>query len=261
MATATPTPEHLDVLIVGAGLSGIGAALPPQTRLPRASPSRSWSRAPPSAARGTSSATPACARDTDMFTLGYSFRPVGDVEVDRRRRLDPATTCARPPPSTASTGASATATASSAPTGRRPTRGGPSRSSAVDDDGDGRPRASPARSSSSARGYYRLRAGLHARPSPATDAFDGRDRPPAALARRLRRHGQARRRHRQRGHRRDAGAVARGHGGAGDDAAALAQLRRDPAVQRRRLRQDARAACAPQSGRTRSRAGRASARR
>ncbi len=46
--------------------------------------------APPSAARGTCSATPASRSDSDMYTLGYSFRPWREREGHRRRRVDPA---------------------------------------------------------------------------------------------------------------------------------------------------------------------------
>ena len=53
--------EHLDVLIVGAGLSGIGAACHLR-RSPRTRPSRSSRRATRSAARGTCSAIPASGR-------------------------------------------------------------------------------------------------------------------------------------------------------------------------------------------------------
>ena len=56
-----PAGEHLDVVIVGAGLSGIGAAYRLQTSAPaRATPSSR--RATRSAAPGTCSATPASAR-------------------------------------------------------------------------------------------------------------------------------------------------------------------------------------------------------
>jgi cation diffusion facilitator CzcD-associated flavoprotein CzcO len=70
----TSPPEHLDVLIVGAGLSGIGAAC----RLTTAFPERSIAILE---ARATSGGTwdlfryPGVRSDSDMFTLGYSFRP------------------------------------------------------------------------------------------------------------------------------------------------------------------------------------------
>ena len=55
-------PEHLDVLIVGAGLSGHRRRPPPAAQLPGQDATRSSRRARTSAAPGTSSATPASAR-------------------------------------------------------------------------------------------------------------------------------------------------------------------------------------------------------
>jgi cation diffusion facilitator CzcD-associated flavoprotein CzcO len=66
--------EHLDVLIVGAGLSGIGAAHHLQRRLP----GKSYAILE---ARGASGGTwdlfryPGIRSDSDMHTLGYRFRP------------------------------------------------------------------------------------------------------------------------------------------------------------------------------------------
>src|SRR5262245_11361956 len=66
--------EHLDVLIVGAGLSGIGAAC----RLRRECPDKSFAILE---ARDSIGGTwdlfryPGIRSDSDMFTLGYSFRP------------------------------------------------------------------------------------------------------------------------------------------------------------------------------------------
>ncbi len=67
-------PEHLDVVIVGAGLSGIGAAHHLQTACP-------WAEYAILEARGSIGGTwdlfryPGVRSDSDMFTLGYSFRP------------------------------------------------------------------------------------------------------------------------------------------------------------------------------------------
>ena len=67
-------PEHLDVLIVGAGLSGIGAAC----HLRADCPGKSFAILE---AREASGGTwdlfryPGIRSDSDMFTLGYSFRP------------------------------------------------------------------------------------------------------------------------------------------------------------------------------------------
>ena len=66
--------EHLDVLIVGAGLSGIGAGHYIQTECPWASYAIFESR---DAIGGTWDLFryPGVRSDSDMFTLGYSFRP------------------------------------------------------------------------------------------------------------------------------------------------------------------------------------------
>ncbi|MCU1452756.1 MAG: flavin binding monooxygenase [Acidimicrobiales bacterium] len=66
--------EHLDVLIVGAGLSGIGAGHYVQTETPWASYAIFEAR---DAIGGTWDLFryPGIRSDSDMFTLGYSFRP------------------------------------------------------------------------------------------------------------------------------------------------------------------------------------------
>src|SRR6195952_3010473 len=66
--------EHVDVLIVGAGLSGIGAAHHLQTNLPGKSYAILESR---DAIGGAWDLFryPGIRSDSDMFTLGYSFRP------------------------------------------------------------------------------------------------------------------------------------------------------------------------------------------
>ena len=77
--SATPS-EHLDVLIVGAGLSGVGAACHLRTRLPR----KSFAVLE---ARDDMGGTwdlfryPGIRSDSDMFTLGYSFRPWKEAEA------------------------------------------------------------------------------------------------------------------------------------------------------------------------------------
>ncbi len=69
-----PSLEHFDVLIVGAGLSGIGAGYHLQSQCPR----RSYAILE---ARDSSGGTwdlfryPGVRCDSDMYTLGYSFRP------------------------------------------------------------------------------------------------------------------------------------------------------------------------------------------
>jgi cation diffusion facilitator CzcD-associated flavoprotein CzcO len=76
----TTVAEHVDVLIVGAGLSGIGAAC----HLERRSPDRSYALLE---ARDAIGGTwdlfryPGIRSDSDMHTLGYSFRPWEDAQV------------------------------------------------------------------------------------------------------------------------------------------------------------------------------------
>ena len=66
--------EHLDVVIVGAGLSGIGAAHHLQDQCP-------WASYAVLEARDAIGGTwdlfryPGIRSDSDMYTLGYSFRP------------------------------------------------------------------------------------------------------------------------------------------------------------------------------------------
>lgn len=67
-------PEHFDVLVVGAGLSGVGAGYHLQTSLPH----KSYAILE---ARGSLGGTwdlfryPGIRSDSDMYTLGYPFRP------------------------------------------------------------------------------------------------------------------------------------------------------------------------------------------
>ncbi|WP_434391373.1 NAD(P)-binding domain-containing protein [Melittangium boletus] len=72
--SAQPPPEHHDVLIVGAGLSGIGAAYHLQKRCP----GRSYVILEGREALGGTwdlFRYPGIRSDSDMHTLGYSFRP------------------------------------------------------------------------------------------------------------------------------------------------------------------------------------------
>jgi monooxygenase len=74
------TAEHVDVLIVGAGLSGVGAACRLQERLP----GKTYAVLE---ARDTIGGTwdlfryPGIRSDSDMFTLGYPFRPWKDPKA------------------------------------------------------------------------------------------------------------------------------------------------------------------------------------
>jgi monooxygenase len=72
-------PEHLDVLVVGAGLSGIGAGHHLQTECPWASYAILEAR---DAIGGTWDLFryPGIRSDSDMFTLGYPFRPWDEDE-------------------------------------------------------------------------------------------------------------------------------------------------------------------------------------
>jgi len=73
-AEGEPAVEHVDVLIVGAGLSGIGAARHLQAKSP-------WATFAVFEAREAIGGTwdlfryPGIRSDSDMFTLGYSFKP------------------------------------------------------------------------------------------------------------------------------------------------------------------------------------------
>jgi monooxygenase len=67
-------PEHLDVLIVGAGLSGVGAAC----HLQRECPDKTYAILEARQAMGGTwdlFRYPGIRSDSDMFTLGYSFKP------------------------------------------------------------------------------------------------------------------------------------------------------------------------------------------
>ena len=72
--------QHLDVLVVGAGLSGIGAGY----RLQTMSPSRSWAILE---ARDSLGGTwdlfryPGVRSDSDMMTLGFPFEPWTDPDA------------------------------------------------------------------------------------------------------------------------------------------------------------------------------------
>ena len=73
-------PEHFDVLIVGAGLSGIGAAW----HLQRDCPNKSYAILEGREAIGGTwdlFRYPGVRSDSDMYTLGYSFRPWTDAKA------------------------------------------------------------------------------------------------------------------------------------------------------------------------------------
>ena len=80
LKTAQPdTIEHLDAVIVGAGLSGVGAAV----HLQRDFPGRRFTILEARAAMGGTwdlFRYPGVRSDSDMFTLGYSFKPWTDAK-------------------------------------------------------------------------------------------------------------------------------------------------------------------------------------
>jgi len=89
MARGDSDPDHLDVLIVGAGISGIGAAFRLKTRCR----DRSWlilERRSRVGGTWDLFRYPGIRSDSDMFTLGFPFRPwpsdQGIVEGDAIRR-------------------------------------------------------------------------------------------------------------------------------------------------------------------------------
>ncbi|SDD49935.1 Predicted flavoprotein CzcO associated with the cation diffusion facilitator CzcD [Geodermatophilus telluris] len=82
-------PEHLDVVVVGAGISGIGAARYLRTELPRTSFAVLEARA---ASGGTWDlfTYPGIRSDSDLHTFGYEFKPWRDRQsiADAPRILD-----------------------------------------------------------------------------------------------------------------------------------------------------------------------------
>jgi monooxygenase len=82
------TREHLDVLIVGAGLSGIGAGCHLRTSCPGKTFAILESR---DAIGGTWDLFryPGIRSDSDMFTLGYPFRPWPEAEAIADGPIDP----------------------------------------------------------------------------------------------------------------------------------------------------------------------------
>ena len=78
-AVASPAIEHLDAIIVGAGLSGIGAAV----HLQLDSPGRRFAILESRAAMGGTwdlFRYPGVRSDSDMYTLGYAFKPWTDAK-------------------------------------------------------------------------------------------------------------------------------------------------------------------------------------
>ena len=224
MTSASPDSSSVDVLIVGAGISGIGAAY----YLQREHPRRSYAILE---ARGASGGTwdlfryPGIRSDSDLYTFGYEFKPWRDEQaiasadkilayvretaaengIDRKIRFHSTVVSA----SWSSGDARWTVEVRHAATGERTTM---TLQLAVL-----RGRLLPLR-----RGFRPAFRG--------TRAVPGRDHPPAAMARgpRLRRPAGAG--DRKRRHRRHLGPGDGGHRRARDDAPADAELHHGAAV-------------------------------
>ncbi len=229
--------EHLDVLIIGAGVSGIGAAHRLRTRFP----DRSFVILEAQDARGGTWWThryPGARSDSDLFTYGYRHKPwrgasiaAGGEILDlprrghrggRPRRADPL-----PPPRHRA----------DLVVDRQPVdgRGAPERHRRAAADHRDVPVDVP--------GLLQPRRALHARVA-GHGAVRGRHRAHAGLAGRPRHQRQAGARHRLRGDRGDSGAGDGPRRRARDDAAALAVVL-VPVADRPRARHDAGAAGPP----------------
>ncbi len=91
--SAPPTPEHFDVLIVGAGISGIGAAYHLTTSVPRTS----FVVLEALESFGGTWLThryPGIRSDSDLYTFGYRFKPWTGPPIATGER-DPEATWAR----------------------------------------------------------------------------------------------------------------------------------------------------------------------
>jgi monooxygenase len=220
------TTEHLDVLIVGAGLSGIGAGAPPPDRCP-------WARYAIFEARGAIGGTwdlfryPGIRSDSDMYTLGYSFRPwsgeksIADGASILQYLKDTAAEGHRPPRSASTTGWCAADWSSDDACWHVTAE-----------------RTDPEAPDRRARRRVELTCGflfscsgvLPLRPRPPVPDFPGMadfqwpDRPPPVLAEDLDHAGQAGGGHRQRCHRRHPRPLDGPHGRPRHDAPALADL-------------------------------------
>ena len=160
--------EHVDVLIIGAGLSGIGAA----AHLTRALPRTSYVVLE---AREVSGGTwdlfryPGIRSDSDMYTMGYALPARGGTRRRSGRASGSSSTSATPPGSTTWSGTSATAP-------RRPGVVGLRRSArwTVEAEHDGRTVTFTAGLVWSCRGYYDYERGHRARVRRARPSSPGR---------------------------------------------------------------------------------------
>ncbi len=213
------TTDHVDVLIVGAGLSGIGAAYHLKANCPRQVLRH------PREARDAIGGTwdlfryPGIRSDSDMFTLGYSFRPWTDAKAiaDGPAILDYVR-------DTASEGGIDRAHPLRSPRrrasrGRRPTRAGPSSAQRTGHRRDGR---ADRLASFCCTRLLPLRRAATRRTSRAATTSAASSIHPQHWPEDLRLRRQARRRHRQRRHGGDARARD------GRDAGHVTMLQRSP---------------------------------
>ena len=217
--------DHVDVIVVGAGLSGVGAVAHLQDRCP----DLTWTVLEAREAVGGTwdlFRYPGVRSDSDMFTLGYAFRPwtsttaIADgatirtyiADTARERGIDRAVRFGHRVIAADWCSATArwTVTATTSETSEtRPAVGTVTLT---------------CRFLFFCAGYYRYERGYEP-VLPGAEQFAGRDRPSAALAGGPAVGRAPGRRRRQRRHRGDAGAGAGPRGRARDDAAALAELR------------------------------------
>ena len=197
----TMTIEHFDVLIIGAGLSGIGAGYHLQNRCPGRSYVILEGR---DRIGGTWDLFryPGIRSDSDMYTLGYSFRPWEEAKAIADGPSILKYVRGHCDETTASTARSASATRSGAHPGRRRTRSGRSRPNSAARTSRCN---SAATSSLCAAGYYSYAEG-YTPEFPGMRALCGPHRAPAEVDRRHRLRRQARSGDRQRRHGGDAGA-------------------------------------------------------
>ena len=239
--------EHVDVLIVGAGLSGVGAACRLQQRCPGKSFAILEAR---EAIGGTWDLFrfPGARSDSDMFTLCYPFRPWSGS----RAIVDGASILELHPRHVARARDRPAHPVRAPRGGRRVVLG----RRALDRRGRARGRDGPAdlRLPVHVHRLLPLRRGLHAGVR-GHRALRRGDRAPAVLGRRHRIRRQARRRHRQRRDGRDDDPGTRPARRPRHDAPALAELH-PLAAGDRPDRRPARSACCPAGSRIRSCAGR-----
>ena len=214
--------EHFDVLIVGAGLSGIGAGYHLQEKCPGKSYVILEGR---DCIGGTWDLFryPGIRSDSRHVHARLFVQAVDRAEGDRRRAADPELRPRDRRSTTASTGRSASTIASSARRGRRRRRAGPWRPSARWARARPRSCASPAISCSCARAITNTRKATR-RNFPARADFAGQHRASAEMARGSRLCRQARGGDRLGRDRRDAGAGNGQDRRARHHAAALADL-------------------------------------